>query len=1078
MSGATILSAARSAAGPGELADALRPGRARIVNTSAHSVTAAFDSAPQAVAAAVELRRSVPSVRVGIASGEVTWEAGRCAGPPVAEAARLRDAAADGEIRIGDAGPPATAPPPARLIGTSPGHPFVGRSAPLAVLDAAWSRCVSAGEVVLVGGEAGTGKTRLAAEFGRTVHDAGAAVVLGSCDADLALPYQPWVQVANEVLAAAHPEEPVDELAPLGVHGPRVDRPRSPAEPDVDPAIARARLYGAFGRVLGAAATRWRTLVVLDDLHWAGPQTLALLTHLARVGLPAGMLVLGTFRDTGDELGEPLARCLADLRRHDTVTRLALEGLDGPAVEHYVAHAVGHPLDADLRELARELGTRSGGNAFYLGELWRHLTGTGAVGPGRGPGRWTVRDRAAAATVPDGVREVVGARLRRLTPAARGMVEMAAVAGQRVDVPIVAAALAVTPDSLDAPLDELLSARLLAPVDPGALVYRFEHALVRETVEATLRPIGRRRAHLALAEALERGHTGDRRWVLTELARHLAAGAPLAPVDKAVRYARLAAAQAARSAAYDEAASHLETALGLGPPAVERTRVLVELATAWLRRGAYAQSRARSREAFDAAAALDDPAARALAAEAALLYEEATHFPGLPGAPAVTLLERAVRLLGEGDAPLQVRLQASLGRALAVEGRGEEAAGLIGAAVQRARAIGDGRALLVGLQAVVSSVTRPGRVLDAARELEELADRSGDLWSTVYGSGNACRARIALGDLTGAAAAVARMRAAAETGRYAMFLHMAAHLDAILALAAGDLAGAERHAERGLGLGEAYDAESGPGVYGVQMFVIRRAQGRLAEVAPVVRLLGRAADPPPVWRPGLAALHAELGMVDEARALLDALALGGFAEVPRDAMWPACLAFLGEACVLTGAREHAQALAAELEPSAGTNLTAAFTMSFGPADRLRAGLAELVGRPAEADACFRSALALAERSRSPLWAAEVLADRATVLAGRGDTAGADGCRARATELADAIGVARRAPDVPAHEEGPAGLSQREREVLDHVATGLSNRRIAERLFISEHTVANHVRAILRKTGTANRTEAAALARRP
>jgi predicted ATPase/DNA-binding CsgD family transcriptional regulator len=410
----------------------------------------------------------------------------------------------------------------------------------LSALSAAWTR---GGELVLLSGEAGAGKTRLAVEF--AARSEGAAVLGGACDADLALPYQPWVTVAGQVLAAAPELDDDPRLAPLGA---LLDR--LPTAPQAHPTLARARLYDAFAEVLAECAARWPTLVVLDDLHWAGPQTLALLAHLVRVGLPAHTLLLGTFRDTGDELGEPLARCLAELRRHEAVTRLTLVGLDAAAVERYVADAVGHQLDADLRDLAHELAARSGGNAFYLGELWRHLVGSGAVAAETG--RWTVRDRSAA--VPDGVREVVTARLRRLTPEARRTVEMAAVAGAQADLTVVAAALGVVPESLDLPLAELLDARLLTSVAADGLVYRFAHALVREAVEAMMRPIARRRAHLAMAEALERAPVAAARVRTAELARHLTAAAPLSPPDKTVHYARLAAADAAHSAGCAETA--------------------------------------------------------------------------------------------------------------------------------------------------------------------------------------------------------------------------------------------------------------------------------------------------------------------------------------------------------------------------------------------------------------------------------------------------------------------------------------------------------------------------------------------
>jgi DNA-binding CsgD family transcriptional regulator/tetratricopeptide (TPR) repeat protein len=467
-----------------------------------------------------------------------------------------------------------------------------------------------------------------------------------------------------------------------------------------------------------------------------------------------------------------------------------------------------------------------------------------------------------------------------------------------------------------------------------------------------------------------------------------------------------------------------------------------------------------------------------------LLFEQATHFPGLPGQPAVDLLQRAIDLNGAGTSPRQVRMQASLGRALAIEGRMDEATGVIQVAVARAREIGDDEALLVGLQAVITSADDPAHVLSAADELESLARRREDHWSMAYGSTNQCRALIALGDLVGASRALDRVRHATATGRYFMFELMTVHLQAILATAAGDLDAAEAMAERALALDPADESAFSAGVHGVQMFTIRRAQGRISEIAPVARLLAAASDPPPVWRPGLAAIYAELGMLDEASDLFAELATSSFACVARDALWPASLTFLAETCLALGDEARADVLSAELHRFRDRNLMAAFTMCFGPAARLLSGLAELRGRPDLADAHFEAALALAQRSGSPLWTAEVLFDHAAALSARGDSERAAALDQRAGTLAARIGLARRrrpgrpqTKNEPSPEPLPDGLSAREAEVLRHVAGGLSNREIGERLFLSHNTVANHVRAILRKTGCANRTEATAYAHR-
>jgi DNA-binding CsgD family transcriptional regulator len=232
-------------------------------------------------------------------------------------------------------------------------------------------------------------------------------------------------------------------------------------------------------------------------------------------------------------------------------------------------------------------------------------------------------------------------------------------------------------------------------------------------------------------------------------------------------------------------------------------------------------------------------------------------------------------------------------------------------------------------------------------------------------------------------------------------------------------------------------------------------------------------------------LYAELGMLDEARRELELLAPNGFAAVPRDSVWPGCLTFLAEACVVCGTVDHADTLLRELDRYAGRNLMVAMNICFGPADRLRGGLAHLLGRRQQADTYFRAAMGLADRSSSPVWRAQVQHDWAVLAAANGDVENArilaEQAHTTATVLGMGVMVEKAAAVLAQIAAGPApaathdGMSLRELDVLRLIAEGCSNREIGERLFISQHTAANHVRSILQKTGCANRAEAAAYA---
>jgi hypothetical protein len=184
------------------------------------------------------------------------------------------------------------------------------------------------------------------------------------------------------------------------------------------------------------------------------------------------------------------------------------------------------------------------------------------------------------------------------------------------------------------------------------------------------------------------------------------------------------------------------------------------------------------------------------------------------------------------------------------------------------------------------------------------------------------------------------------------------------------------------------------------MYIIRREQGRLAEAEPVIRLAAALQNDNAVWRPGLAALLTDLGMLDEAKVEFERLAPGAFAAVPRDAMWPGCLTFLAEVCVALGDAEQAAVLYRELEPYCGVTMMVGFTICLGPAERLMGSLAALMCRRDDAERHFVAAFDLADQSGSPVWRAHVQHDWAAALGDRRDLAAAAQTTARALGMAN------------------------------------------------------------------------------
>jgi DNA-binding CsgD family transcriptional regulator len=342
---------------------------------------------------------------------------------------------------------------------------------------------------------------------------------------------------------------------------------------------------------------------------------------------------------------------------------------------------------------------------------------------------------------------------------------------------------------------------------------------------------------------------------------------------------------------------------------------------------------------------------------------------------------------------------------------------------------------------------------------------------------------VALGDIDAARREQAALQATADQTAQPFMLHVAAHYGAALALSDGRLDEADALAGRSHDWSRLLTGREASGVHGIQMFGIRREQGRLAELAPVIRLLAGQSGSSGPWRPGLVSVLIELGMDGPARQELERVRADGL-DVLRESLWLASLTYLTDACAALGDEVTAALVYPELEPLAGANVMIGHLVAcYGAADRYLGMLAATLGEWDRAEEHFVRAAALNRRTGMRTWLSHTLYQHGRARLARGDAAGAVGLLGEAAALAEEIGqralLARirsiGAPPVAAAR--PDGLSAREVEILCLVARGMSNREIGAALSISEHTAANHLRSILRKTGCANRTQAATYAHR-
>ena len=745
------------------------------VKTIGDSFMVAFASARKAVECAVAVQRALEQhnrqhpdeqvqARIGLNTGEAIREVGDLFGSAVDAAARIMAKAEGGQILLSETvravigsakdlqfvdrgrfrlkGFPERwrlyevawrkeAPTPGPAVAER--TPFVGREAERADLRRLLDQSIRGqGALVMIGGEPGVGKTRLAEELLLEARQRGVLSLTGHCnEMEGASPYIPFVEML-EATARIVPREAFREA--LGDAAPEVAKlmpelrrlfPDIGAPLELPPEQERRYLFNSVQEFLERAARVQPLFLVWEDLHWGDDATLLLLQHIAQRLIEMPMLIVGTYRDVELDVARPLARTLEELLRQRLVHRIALRRLPQEGVAAMLRALSGQEPPAPL---VQAVYGETEGNPFFVEEVFQHLAEEGKLFDAQG--RWHPGLRVSELNVPEGVRLVIGRRLERVCEECRRVLTVAAVVGRGFSFELLEALGDVDADTLLDAVDEAERAHLITSTADGPEArFIFAHELIRQTLASGLSLPRRQRRHLRVAEAMERLYARTLEEHAADLAHHLYQAGSAADPEKTVRYLALAGDQAIEAAAFEDALRHYDDALSLQPADDQRGRadLLYRRGLALRSLGRWEEALGDWREALAAFEGLGEAeGVGRICDEMCRQLNWAAHY-----AESLETAQRGLATLGERVSAERCRLLAHAGLILSLAGNHTEGDQMITQALVQTRELGDQR--LLGW--VINCKTfhhlayeQPVELISAGRRAIELLRASGDLW--------------------------------------------------------------------------------------------------------------------------------------------------------------------------------------------------------------------------------------------------------------------------------------------------------------------------------------------------------------
>jgi class 3 adenylate cyclase/DNA-binding CsgD family transcriptional regulator len=1089
------------------VAEQVRHHDGRLVKSLGDGCLAVFGSPRRALECAVAVQRATESsplrVRMGLNTGEVTLTGDDVFGAAVNAAARIAAKAQGGEILLSDVVRQLVGPNaglelrdrgrlrlrgfPERwrvheLVWQDEGAaggppeltPFVGRAAELARLHRVLDSVASGrGAAVLIRGEAGIGKTRLATEALDHARSRGWRILTGrSSPLGTGLGLEPILEAFGGLLRALDQRDRQTLTADLPHLGRLFEGLGLPPPPPVgDPALERTLLFEAVTRLLERLARQAPTVVLIDDVQWADPASIELLHQLTRGIERHPVALVLTYRSGERAESGRLRQLLVALRRGPSVEEIELQRLDRQAVEALAGQFLGGRIPGRLLDIL----VRAGGTPLFIDAFLRSLLERGYLV--RLTDSWTLTETSIE--VPAAVRDLILERLEGLDAPARRVVELLALTGAALSHEVLAATGEVEPEALAGAVEHLTAVGVLAEeIDAADLAYRLTHPLYQEVAAGALSEIGRRRGHAALATALERTMPAD----LEGLGRHYLAAGPALDRGRAREVLSEAGRRAARRGAYDEAVRFLDAALTLARQADDPAglaSLLEQVAEARDRSGQTEAAVASWTEALAIRSTSGDATtiARIHRALGIAEFDRGRLLAGLEH-----LDHAAERLAGEAPNPEHgsvhfarvtvLRRLARCDELPSVASQLEEVATALGSPLSRAQA-------RYARAAALADNGHSREALAHAVEGLEWARKAGDDTVTYRLHTICCDAAAALGDhgrvrhhshagrellstlgvaVVAGGAGLYRVMGALQAGAW----------DEALAMSDEDLEVA-RHTD---------NARLRASVLAIRAWLLA-LRGDLVEAETVVAELRQGS---------YSAAHADrraFGFVNiaEARLAIEqdqperALAAFGAGSLPSNWAWvttePEIRARAGD---FAGARRAIEGLTGLSSPL--LDAEAAYAEAL---------IHIACSDPGAAIEALNRSLVLFETLAMPFNSARSRLELAALLAASDparaateadqalaafDQIGAKRYADRAHTLLARLGVRSRPPRRPARPDGP--LSRRELEVALLVAEGLTNAEIAERLTLSVRTVTSHLDHIYTRLGINSRV---ALARR-